>query len=304
MGQPFFSILTTVYNRQDYVADTIESILKSSYQDWELVVVDDCSSDNSYEICKNFSKRDSRIRVYRNPKNLGDYANRNQVASHAQGRYLKYVDSDDCIFPYTLDILKHFVDQYPNAALILAARPPNRIPPFELSPRESLLTHFKEYGLLSRAPGSAVIQKQAFHEVGGFPNVRHFGDSGLWLKLAAKYRLVAVPPGWDWVRTLTSSEKICRLLTIKPIKEQLEHELKFLSGENLPLSLEERKQFGKCLITRARRVALRRFIKTRKPNEITTLLQLFDPRIWQFFSRSITTSEICCDPKLKTSNIS
>ena len=283
MHQPLFSILTTVYNREDYITDAIESVLKSSCEGWELILVDDCSADNSHEICKEFAGRDSRIRVYRNSTNLGDYPNRNQAASYARGKYLKYVDSDDAIFPYTLDILKHFVERYPHAALLLAAAPPDRIPPFELSPRESLITHFNSYDLLSRAPGSALISKQAFDDVGGFPNVRHFGDSGLWLKLAAKYGILAVPPGWNWNRTLKDSEKIRRRSTIKPIKEQLESELEFLSCESLPLSFEERKQFGKRLLAQARRAAIKRFIRTRHLNEISTLAYLFHPRVLRKF---------------------
>ena len=282
--QPLFSILTTVYNRENYISDAIESVLESSFDDWELILVDDCSADKSFEICKRFAERDSRIRVYQNPQNLGDYANRNQAASHAKGKYLKYIDSDCCIYPYTLGILKNLVDHFPQAALILCASPPDRMPPFELSPRESLLVHFNEYQLLGRAPGSALILRSAFDKVGGFPNVRHFGDSSLWLKLAAKYPVLAAPEGWYWDRILETNEKMIRLTTIKPIAEQLEHELRFLSDKNLPLSTEERENFRRCIITKARRLALRRFAKTRKPDEIGTLVRLFNPGAWQLSS--------------------
>ena len=284
MHQPLFSILTTVYNREDYIADAIESVLKSSYEGWELILVDDCSADKSFEICKKFAERDSRIRAYQNPQNLGDYANRNQAASHAKGKYLKYIDSDCCIYSYTLGILKTLADHFPQAALVLSASPPDRMPPFELSSRESLLVHFNEYQLLGRAPGSTLILKTAFDEVGGFPNVRHFGDSSLWLKLAAKYPVLAAPEGWYWDRVLENNEKMIRLKTIKPIAEQLEYELNFLSDESLPLSSEERKQFRKCLVIRARRLALRRFAKLRKPSEIATLARIFNPSVWQFSS--------------------
>ena len=283
MKQPPLSILTTCFNRVEFVADAIESILSQNFGDFEYIIVDDCSSDGSYEIILEYAKQDSRIHPFRNERNLGDYPNRNKAASYAAGKYIKYVDSDDVIFPYTLDILTHFVERYPHAALLLAAAPPDRIPPFELSPRESLITHFTSYGLLSRAPGSALISKQAFDDVGGFPNVRHFGDSGLWLKLAAKYRIVAVPPGWNWDRTLQDSEKIRRRTTIKPIKEQLESELEFLSCESLPLSFEERKQFGKRLLAQARWAAIKRFIRTRHLNEISTLAYLFHPRVLRKF---------------------
>ena len=105
MNNPIASILTTVYNREKYIAACIDSVLASSYQDWELIIVDDVSTDASVAIAKSYEKKDPRIKVYVNEKNLGDYPNRNKAASYAKGKYLKYLDADDIIYPHGLEVM-------------------------------------------------------------------------------------------------------------------------------------------------------------------------------------------------------
>ena len=82
---PTISVLVTVYNREAYLAETLRSILNSTFQDFEIVVVDDCSSDRSVDIARQFASKDNRIVVHVNKKNLGDYHNRNKAASLAKG---------------------------------------------------------------------------------------------------------------------------------------------------------------------------------------------------------------------------
>ena len=75
-------------------------MLASSYQDWELIIVDDVSTDTSAAIAKSYEKKDARIKVYVNEQtNLGDYPNRNKAASYAKGKYIKYLDADDIDIP-------------------------------------------------------------------------------------------------------------------------------------------------------------------------------------------------------------
>src|SRR5687768_8103613 len=95
----------TVFNRENYLKEAIESVLDSTFTNFELIIVDDCSTDNSVAIAKKYAANDQRIRVYVNEQNLGDYPNRNKAAGYATGKYLKYVDSDDKIFPHTLEVM-------------------------------------------------------------------------------------------------------------------------------------------------------------------------------------------------------
>ncbi|MBK8712927.1 MAG: glycosyltransferase family 2 protein [Niastella sp.] len=94
---PLVSVLMTAYNRQQFIAEAIESVLASTYQNWELIIVDDGSKDDTVAVTKSYAEKDNRIHVYVNEKNLGDYPNRNKAAFYANGKYLKYLDSDDLI---------------------------------------------------------------------------------------------------------------------------------------------------------------------------------------------------------------
>ena len=198
------SVLMTVFNRQQYLAQAIESVLASSYRDFELIVTDDCSSDGSLDLARSLAKRDSRIRVYRNDKNLGDYGNRMYAASLARGRFLKYVDSDDAIYPHGLEVMLQNLQQYPTAALALSySLPEVEVPyPFLLQPEEAYRREFLQRGCMSCGPGGAIIRTDVFRELGGFdPSWGVLADLEFWFRAAARYPIVLQQPALVWWRT-------------------------------------------------------------------------------------------------------
>ena len=87
------SIIVPVYNAGRFIRETIECVLSQSFTDFELLLVDDCSKDNSEEIIKSFS--DDRIRYIKQPENKGAWAARNRGLEEAKGRYIAFLDSDD-----------------------------------------------------------------------------------------------------------------------------------------------------------------------------------------------------------------
>jgi len=96
--KPKISIVVPVYNTEKYISRCIESILAQTFQNFEIILVDDGSSDNSLEICRRYRADDSRIKVY-TQKNSGQSAARNLGISYAQADYIGFVDSDDYIHP-------------------------------------------------------------------------------------------------------------------------------------------------------------------------------------------------------------
>ena len=192
---PRVSILVTVFNREKYLAECLTSILSSSISDFEVIVVDDQSTDRSVEIARKFAERDQRIKVHVNPKNLGDYPNRNRAASLASGTYLKYVDSDDMIGPDCLKKLLEAMEANPDAAYAISYPRPVGVPrPLELSPREAYQSHLIErQGIFSSGPLLAMIRADRFREVGGFrPTARNMGDTILWMELSQRWPMVIV----------------------------------------------------------------------------------------------------------------
>ena len=118
MSKPIVTVLTTTYNREAFIAAAIESVLSSFHSDFELIVVDDCSSDNTVGIARKYEKLDKRVKVYVNEKNLGDYVNRNKAAAYASGKYIKYLDSDDLLYPHGLQVMVYSMEQFRIPAIV------------------------------------------------------------------------------------------------------------------------------------------------------------------------------------------
>ena len=89
------SIITPVYNAERFLLKTAESIINQTYKDWEWIVVDDCSKDNSWKLMQELAKSDGRIKIYKNEKNLKSGKTRNFAIKEAKGRYIAFLDADD-----------------------------------------------------------------------------------------------------------------------------------------------------------------------------------------------------------------
>jgi glycosyltransferase involved in cell wall biosynthesis len=89
------SIITPSYNSSRFIAQTIESVLSQTYDNWEMIIVDDVSPDNSNEIIEKYVQRDSRIKLLKLEKNSGPAVARNRAIEEAIGRYIAFLDADD-----------------------------------------------------------------------------------------------------------------------------------------------------------------------------------------------------------------
>ena len=95
MQNPKFSIIIPVYNVEKFIARALESAINQSFEDIEIICVDDCGGDKSMDIVREFAARDKRIKIVQNPQNLGTFMARNNGALAASGEYLFFLDSDD-----------------------------------------------------------------------------------------------------------------------------------------------------------------------------------------------------------------
>jgi len=105
---PLVSIILPVFNAASYLGEAIDSILAQSFSDWELIAVDDASSDNSAAILEDYAAADSRIRVFRNEINLGVGGTLDRAISESRGQYIARMDADDICSPDRVAVqLKH-----------------------------------------------------------------------------------------------------------------------------------------------------------------------------------------------------
>ena len=95
MQKPLVSIITPLYNSEKFIAETIVSVLAQTYTNWEMLIVNDCSKDNGASIVEKYSKKDKRIKLFNNKKNMGVSFTRNKAINLSQGKYIAFLDSDD-----------------------------------------------------------------------------------------------------------------------------------------------------------------------------------------------------------------
>ena len=124
-----FSIIIPVYNSQNYIRKCISSVLNQTFKDWEIILVDDGSTDGSAEICDYFSKTDDRISVYHR-KNSGVSSARNFGISCANGDRVMFLDSDDELAPETLKILFEEINKYDYEVVCWALKTSTNPPQF------------------------------------------------------------------------------------------------------------------------------------------------------------------------------
>jgi glycosyltransferase involved in cell wall biosynthesis len=123
-SQPLVSVLTPVYNGEKYLAECIESILAQSYQNWEYIIVNNCSTDRTLEIAQGYAKKDPRIRIHNNHEFVGMIQNHNiafrQIASASQ--YCKMVHADDWLFPECIMQMVKVAEAHPSVGIVGAYR--------------------------------------------------------------------------------------------------------------------------------------------------------------------------------------
>ncbi|MEL1252655.1 glycosyltransferase family 2 protein [Flavobacterium sp. DGU38] len=104
MNYPLVSIIIPTYNRADVIGETLDSVALQTYQNWECIIIDDRSIDNTYEIIENYLKNDSRFKFIK--KDFGDKgasASRNLGLKNANGKYIQFLDSDDILHPEKIE---------------------------------------------------------------------------------------------------------------------------------------------------------------------------------------------------------
>lgn len=115
---PKVSVLMTSYNTDSYIEEAIQSILKQTYTDFELIIVDDASADNSWNIITHYQKQNNKIRCYKNNNNLGISQTRNKLIDLAQWEYIAWLDSDDKAKHSRLKKQTDFLNTHPDHGIV------------------------------------------------------------------------------------------------------------------------------------------------------------------------------------------
>ena len=118
MKSPKVSVLMPAYNVEKYIGEAIDSVLNQTFTDFEFIIVNDGSTDNTAKIIKQYAKKDKRIRFIDNHSNLGISRTRNNLLSLSNTEYIAYLDSDDRMKPNRLAIQYRYMESHPDVGVL------------------------------------------------------------------------------------------------------------------------------------------------------------------------------------------
>lgn len=192
-SRPFFSVIMASFNSEKYISDSINSVLNQTMSDWELLIIDDASKDNSLKIALKFANIDSRIRVFQNKVNSGPAFSRNRACLFAKGSWLAILDADDVYVPSKLETQKKEIENKKENIVLLGSGSqqittngtPHKIyryPQSSLLLKKNLIKGFKF------PPHSSIVYKASiFHRLKGFnENFLRANDYELFLRFLDK----------------------------------------------------------------------------------------------------------------------
>ncbi len=203
---PMVSVLMTAYNRENFIEDAIKSVLASTYNNFELIIVDDCSRDSTVNIIQKFLN-DNRVKLFINEKNLGDYPNRNRAVSLASGKYIMFCDSDDCFFEDSISYCVNAME-INNKAKLGMYYAGKETEPFIISSANAYYQHFFQHPFLTIGPGGTIISRKFLNEICGYPE--KYGpanDMYFNLKACSKTDILLLPKLFLHYRIHSGQEK-------------------------------------------------------------------------------------------------
>ncbi|MEO8313435.1 MAG: glycosyltransferase [Pseudomonadota bacterium] len=202
---PKVSVCIPVYNGGAYIADAIQSVLDQTYKDFQVVVCDNCSTDNTEELVRSF--KDARVRYVRNDKNLGMVGNANRCIELATGEYVHILHHDDVMLPENLHLKVNILDRYPKVGLVHSdvmfidgSGNPLDLTKFDAQ-RDSVedgRTIFRRYVLnmpvgASIFIGAVLARRECYLRLGEFhPALPNTGDSEMWMRIALHYDIACI----------------------------------------------------------------------------------------------------------------
>ena len=204
---PLFSVVIPAYNRARLLPDTIRSVLAQTRQDFEIIVVDDASTDGTADVA---AAVDERVQVIRQPENRRQAAARNAGLARASGKYVAFLDSDDLWFPWTLQVFADAIERHRDPAFICSDGVGFRdgdAPP--QAQRCDLRTEYYEDYLRFHMgktcgcllPTGVVVRTEIARQVGGFcEKLVYYEDDDIWLRLgtAPGFVRILAPACWGY----------------------------------------------------------------------------------------------------------
>jgi hypothetical protein len=244
---PLVTVATVAFNSAPFIAEAIDSILAQDFPDFELLVCDDGSTDDTWQIVQRYA--DPRIRAIRNERNLGEYANRNQALRLARGRYILYIDGDDCLYPHGLGFMARALERFPGAAFASAQPPCDKFEyPVELAPREFLSCIFLGPTVIGANFTQLLFRTESLRACGGFDPRFRTGDTHIQLVMGMRQTCLLIGGGLAWWRNRPGQASLALHRDHWGVAEMTRYGIEILEHPLCPLAAEEKRSARKNLV--------------------------------------------------------
>ena len=191
-----FSVIVPLYNKAQYVRKALDSIVSQTFTDWECIIVDDGSTDNSAAVCEEYTVHHTpyTIHLLRQP-NSGVAAARNNGVAKSKGEYVCFLDADDWWEPSYLEEMSLLIKEYPDAGLygcdyFYVKNGKKKIYPKDTEGYIDYCQVYTHCGAMPIHPNGAIIQRKVYDEIGGFdPSIKMGEDFILFMQIVLNYKV-------------------------------------------------------------------------------------------------------------------
>jgi len=206
------SIIMPAYNCGDFIGTTLDSVINQSYKNWEVIVVDDCSTDSTADVVQEYIKKDNRVKYHKLEKNSGAAVARNKAVDLATGKYMAFLDSDDVWFPEKLTKQIGFMEENDYGFTCTSYTKIDEQGKY--LNRTIFAQQKRDYnGVLKTCPGNSTVIYNA-EKLGKFsiPDIKKRNDYVMWLQVIKKEKYlygIEEPLGSHRIRTegISSNKK-------------------------------------------------------------------------------------------------
>ena len=232
MSEPKGSVCLPCFNRQDYTCEAIESVLNQTFNDFELIISDNGSTDGTIDVIKEYAQKDKRIRLYINECDIGACSNLNCCLLYSRGEYIKFLFSDDLLDKRCLEVFVDVLDKNPSVSLVTSftrafgKNDSVRDEKFFLGTgllegKKSQKSLFFD-GNWAGSPSSVMFRRKDLH-IGLFNHMWRYwlGDLDMWIRLLGVGDAYVVPEILSFLRIHDRSESAVHGVDFRLINERL-----------------------------------------------------------------------------------
>jgi len=193
------SVLIPTFNSENYIGEAIKSVLDQTFTDFELIILDNCSTDGSFAEISKYLK-DSRITYYKNDINIGAINNFNKILQYGNGAYIKFLFSDDILLPDALEKFVNILDNYPNVSLVtsyfqffgslsyISKQPYQGLIPGQQAIRQTLIQ-----SNWIGSPSNVIFRRLSYDKKGFNKKWKWWGDLELWHRILNSGDMYIIP---------------------------------------------------------------------------------------------------------------